>query len=60
LMMEFENITFKEGELIDEFSMRIESLVENLRAFGEIITDARVAKKMLRVLPKKFSYCCIH
>jgi hypothetical protein len=54
-MTEFENITFKEGELIDEFDMRIESLAENLRALDETITDARVAKKMLRVLPKKFS-----
>jgi hypothetical protein len=54
-MMEFENITFKEGELIDEFGMRIQSLAENLRALGETITDARVAKKMLRLLPKKFS-----
>jgi hypothetical protein len=54
-MTEFENATFKEGELVDEFGMRIESLAENLRALGESITDARVAKKMLRVLPKKFS-----
>jgi DNA-binding ferritin-like protein len=54
-MTEFENATFKEGELVDEFSMRIESLAENLRALGESITDACVAKKMLRVLPKKFS-----
>jgi hypothetical protein len=43
LMTEFKNITFKEGELIDEFSMRIESLAENMRALGESISDARVA-----------------
>jgi hypothetical protein len=56
LMMEFENITFKEGELIDEFVMCIESLAENLHALGETITDARVTKKILRVPPKKFSH----
>jgi hypothetical protein len=55
LMMEFENITFKEVELIDEFGMRIESQAEKLCAVGETITDARVAKKILRVLLKKFS-----
>jgi hypothetical protein len=54
-MIKFENITFKEGELVDEFGMQIESLAENLRALGETVTDARVAKKMLRVLPMKFS-----
>jgi hypothetical protein len=58
LMMEIENITFKEVELIDEFGMRIESLVDNLHAVCETITDARVAKKILRVLLKKFF--CIH
>jgi hypothetical protein len=55
LMMEFENITFKEGEMVDEFGMHIESLAESLRALGENLTDARVVKKMLRVLPKQFS-----
>jgi hypothetical protein len=58
LMMEIENITFKEVELIDEFGMHIESLVDNLHAVCETITDARVAKKILRVLLKKFF--CIH
>jgi hypothetical protein len=55
LMMEFDNITFKEGEMVDEFGMRIESLAKSLRALGENLTDARVVKKMLRVLQKRFS-----
>jgi hypothetical protein len=55
LMMEFDNITFKEGEMVDEFGMRIESLAKSLQALGENLTDARVVKKMLRVLPKRFS-----
>jgi hypothetical protein len=55
LMTEFENITFKDGEMLDEFGMRIESLAESLWALGETLTDARVVKKMLCVLPKRFS-----
>jgi hypothetical protein len=55
LMTEFDNITFKEGEMVDEFGMHIESLAESLRALGENLTDVRVLKKMLRVLPKRFS-----
>jgi hypothetical protein len=55
LMMLFKNITFKEGEMVDEFGLRIESLAESLWALGENLTDARVVKKMMRVLPKRFS-----
>jgi hypothetical protein len=55
LMIEFKNSTSKEGELVDEFGMRIESLAENLHTLGESITDVCMVKKMLRVLPKKFS-----
>jgi hypothetical protein len=54
LMMEFENITFKEGEIVDEFGMCIESLAESLRALGENLTDVRVVKKMMHVLLKWF------
>jgi hypothetical protein len=55
LMTEFENITFKDGELVDEFDMRIEALAESLHALRETLTDAHVVKKMLCVLPKWFS-----
>jgi hypothetical protein len=55
LMTEFENITFKEGEMVDEFGMCIESLTESLWALSENLTDAHVVKKMLHVLPKRFS-----
>jgi hypothetical protein len=55
LMTEFENITFKEGEMVDEFGMCIESLAESLWALSENLTDAHVVKKMLHVLPKRFS-----
>jgi hypothetical protein len=55
LMTEFDNITFKEGEMVDVFGMHIESLAESLRAFGENLTDVHVVKKMLCVLPKQFS-----
>jgi hypothetical protein len=54
-MTEFKNITFKEGEMVDEFGMRIESLAESLWVLSENLTDAHVVKKMLHVLPKRFS-----
>ena len=55
LLKEFENIGFKEGEMIDDFGMRITNLVANLKMLGEMVDDARVVKKFLRVVPSHFN-----
>lgn len=54
LLQEFENISFKEGETVDDFALRISGLAADLRTSGEAIEDLRVVKKMLRVLPKRY------
>jgi hypothetical protein len=51
LLREFENIAFKDGESIDEFSMRISNLAAELKTMGETVEDSRVIKKFLRVVP---------
>jgi hypothetical protein len=55
LLQEFENISFKEGETVDDFGMRINNLVANLKALGETVEETRVVKKFLRVIPSKFT-----
>jgi hypothetical protein len=55
LLREYENITFKEGESIDEFGMRISNLAAELKTMGETVEDSRVIKKFLRVVPSRFS-----
>jgi hypothetical protein len=55
LIQEFENITFKDGESVDQFGMRITNLVANLRTLGETVEDSRVIKKFLRVVPSRFT-----
>jgi hypothetical protein len=52
LLHEFENISFKSGETVDDFALRINSLAADLRVSGEATEDTRVVKKMLRVLPQ--------
>jgi hypothetical protein len=52
-LMEFENITFRDGESVDDFTVRINGLVASLRELGEHMEDSRVVKKILRVVPKK-------
>jgi hypothetical protein len=39
LLQEFENISFKDGETVDDFSMRINNLVANLKALGETVDE---------------------
>jgi len=51
LLQEFENISFKAGETVDEFALCTNALASDLRTFGVKIDDSRVVKKMLRVLP---------
>ena len=55
ILKEFENIQFKEGESVDDFGMRIINLVGNLKTLGETISDERVVKKFLRVVPSRFT-----
>ncbi|XP_066344153.1 uncharacterized protein [Miscanthus floridulus] len=59
LQHEFENICFKDGELVDDFSLRITTLAENLRRLGETVSDTHIMKKMLRVLPKRYSQIAV-
>jgi hypothetical protein len=55
MLQEFENIKFKDGEIVEDFGMRITNLVGNLRALGEIVEDVRVVKKFLRVVSARFT-----
>jgi len=60
LLGEFEAMTFKPGESIDDFALRITKLVTDLRGLGEqSVTDARVVKKFLRVVPAKYSQVAV-
>jgi hypothetical protein len=60
LLSEFESISFKPGETIDEFVVRISKLATHLRSLGEkSFDDARVVKKFLRVVPSKYDQVAV-
>lgn len=44
----------KETETIDEFCMKINELVSNIRTLGETVEESYVVKKILRAAPSKF------
>jgi hypothetical protein len=47
LRMELESIRFKEGESVDDFTMRLNSLVAALGTLGEVIKEQQVVQKLL-------------
>jgi hypothetical protein len=59
LRTEFESIRFKEGETVDDFTMRLGSLVAELDTLGEVIKEQQVIQKLLRVVPKHLSQVAV-
>ncbi|KAL8134233.1 hypothetical protein AgCh_009329 [Apium graveolens] len=54
LKSEFESLSMKDGEQLDDFYLRLNGLVTNIRALGEEVKDNYVVKKLLRVVPQRF------
>jgi len=59
LMKQFDNLTFRDGESVGDFAMRINGLITSLRELGEKLEDSRVVKKMLRVVPRRLKQCAV-
>nr|CAH67708.1 H0512B01.3 [Oryza sativa] len=55
LRWEYESISFHDGESIDDFALRLTSLVSQLGTLGERIEEQNVIEKFLRVVPERFS-----
>ncbi|XP_074378634.1 uncharacterized protein LOC141720181 [Apium graveolens] len=54
LKTEFEFLNMKDTELIDDFCVKLNGIVTNIRALRESIDEAYVVKKLLRAVPEKF------
>ncbi|XP_074322745.1 uncharacterized protein LOC141659716 [Apium graveolens] len=54
LKAEFESLTMKDSEQLDDFCLKLNGLVANIRALGESIGEEYVVKKILRAVPTKF------
>jgi hypothetical protein len=59
LRTEFESIRFKEGETVDNFTMRLGSLVAELGTLGEVIKEQQVIQKLLWVILKHLSQVAV-
>jgi hypothetical protein len=59
LLKEFNDINFKAGESVGDFSLRIVGLANQVRTLGWNLTDAEVEMKMLEVVPDHLSQVTI-
>jgi hypothetical protein len=53
--LHIESIRFKEGETVDDFTMRLGSLVVELGTLGKVIKEQQAVQKLLQVVPKHLS-----
>lgn len=54
LRINFEVIRMKDGESVDDFFIRLNTIVTGIRSLGEKIEEITVVKKFLRVVPLRF------
>ncbi|XP_066392692.1 uncharacterized protein [Miscanthus floridulus] len=59
LRRDFNSIAFKPGESVDDFAVRLTTLADNLRTLGDGITDAKLVKKLLQVMPEKLNQAAV-
>ena len=60
LRQEWENLAFKPGEDVDDFALRLNTLMQQLARYGDNdIDEERAVEKFLRVVPKKYSQVAI-
>ena len=50
----FESIRFKNGEHVEDFSLRLQGVVSDLRLLGEELSEEKVVRKLLRVVPRRY------
>lgn len=51
---EFEQLVFKDGELVKEFSLRLIGIVNDLQILDDPVSEYKAVIKFLRCVPKKY------
>ncbi|XP_074362403.1 uncharacterized protein LOC141702672 [Apium graveolens] len=54
LRAEFESVTMKETDEMEDFYIKLSGIVTYIRMLGEDMAESNVVKKLLRVVPSKF------
>jgi hypothetical protein len=54
LRTEFETVAFKDGENVQDFTLRISNLAAALRSLGDTVNEEKIVRKFLSVVPSQF------
>jgi hypothetical protein len=54
LRKEWENLAFKPGEDVDDFALRLNTLLQKMVQFGDDTYEERAVEKLFRCIPKKY------
>jgi hypothetical protein len=54
LLRQFETAKFKDGESVEDYSLRLVGMVQHLATLGETLEEAKVVGKFLRSMPAKY------
>ncbi|CAH9118466.1 unnamed protein product [Cuscuta europaea] len=59
LLKEFDVVRMRGGETIDELAMCMNGLANKVRTLGETLEEVKVMKKLLRIVPSKYTQVAI-
>ncbi|XBH61515.1 hypothetical protein VPH35_115936 [Triticum aestivum] len=59
LLKEFDVVRMRSGETLDELAMRMNGIANKLRTLGENLDEVKVVKKLLRIVPSKYTQVAI-
>ncbi|XP_074322922.1 uncharacterized protein LOC141659890 [Apium graveolens] len=54
LRAKFENLSMKDADVVDDFTLKLNGIVTNIRTLGETIEESVIVKKLLRSVSSKF------
>jgi hypothetical protein len=54
LLREFELATYKDGEMVEDYALRLTGMVATLATLGEVVDQGKIIEKMLRSMPSWF------
>ena len=59
LLKEFDAVRMRSGETLDELAMCMNGIANKLRTLGENLDEVKVVKKLLRIVPSKYTQVAI-
>ena len=59
LLKEFDAVRMRSGETLDELAMRMNGIANKPRTLGENLDEVKVVKKLLRIVPSKYTQVAI-